>query len=230
MTSIDLVLAWLWRVLVMAGLLVGIQVPPMLLRLINELIGQPALIGWQIAATCLYFLVFAIVAMVAGVTMRHYAVSDQWTRLTPHDWRLVWGSYFCIILCEGAFELVNRLVYRQTETENNSIIKNLMSGSTVALWLMGFSAVILTPIVEELIFRGALMNLFFNHGSLKIILSGLVFGSLHSSSTLASWLIYVMMGLILATVYWRSHKIQTSILLHFVINAAAMGVMIYQLT
>ena len=84
----------------------------------------------------------------------------------------------------------------------------------------------LTPIVEELIFRGVLTNLFFQQEWLKIGLSGLVFGSLHSSSTVPSFLIYVTMGLALAVVYRLTGKIRAAIALHFVINALAITIML----
>jgi membrane protease YdiL (CAAX protease family) len=86
--------------------------------------------------------------------------------------------------------------------------------------------VFLTPITEELVFRGVLMNAFFKQSWLKIILSGIVFGSLHSSSTLPSFMIYLTMGLTLASVYQMTGKIHASMSLHFIINALAMSLLL----
>ncbi|RRK09376.1 CPBP family intramembrane metalloprotease [Lactiplantibacillus garii] len=230
MEIVDHGLSWLWRTVVMIGLIGGVLVPPMLLRLINQLKGDPSMLGWRIALVGLYFIVFGVVILAAASVTRHYTGEYQLKRLQRRDWGLIFGGYLVIIILESGFEVVNRLFYHQTQTANNAAIENLMGGSQLALWMMGLSAIFITPVVEELVFRGALTNLFFKRTVFKILLSGLVFGSLHSSSTLPSFLIYVVMGLILATVYRCSGKIKASIVLHFVINAAAISLMILQLT
>lgn len=229
MEVIDRGLGWLWRVAILVSLIIGVLIPPMLLRLINQLDGEWEMGGWQVALVVLYFVVFGLMILAANATMRHYTGEYERPRLNRQDWGLIIGSYLAIIALESGFELVNRLVYHQTQTQNNAAIIDLMAGSPIALWMMAISAVFLTPIVEELVFRGVLTNLFFKREWLKVLLSGLVFGSLHSSSTLPSFLIYVMMGLILATVYRLSGKISAAIILHFIINLAAMSVMVLQL-
>lgn len=229
MKIVDRGLSWIWRVLIMVGLILGVITPPMLLRLINQLKGVQSMVGWRIAMTILYFVVFFLVSFAAANAMRHYTGVYQLSKLQIRDWRLIFGGYLLIVILESSFEIINRLIYHQTQTQNNLAIKNLMSGSSLAFWMMGLSAIFLTPLMEEYVFRGALTNLFFNREWLKVLLSGLVFGSLHNSSTWPSFLTYVMMGLILATVYRLSGKIQVAIILHFVINAAAIGLMMLQL-
>ncbi|BDZ30657.1 type II CAAX endopeptidase family protein [Lactiplantibacillus sp. WILCCON 0030] len=226
MQVIDRGLSWVWRVCLLIGLIVGIIIPPMLLRLVNELDDKGGPIGWQIALVIAYFAIFILVIIAASAAYRHYTGEVQLKRLRHQDFAYVLGGYLAIILCEGIFQIINQLLYQQNQTQNNAAIKSLMSGSPVAMWMMAISAVFLTPIVEELVFRGVLTNLFFKQEWLKIGLSGLVFGSLHSSSTVPSFLIYVTMGLILALVYRLSGKIQDSIILHFLINAGAMSIMI----
>jgi len=229
MQTVDRGLSWLWRVVISVGLIIGIVIPPMLLRLLNELNDNDSFIGWQIALVIAYFAVFLLVIVVAGAVYRHYTGEVQLKRLHHQDIGFVFGGYLAIIVCEGVFQMINKLLYQQSQAQNNAAIKNLMSGSPVAMWMLAISAVFITPIVEELVFRGVLTNLFFKQEWLKIILSGVVFGSLHSSSTLPSFMIYVTMGLILATVYRLSGKIQDSIILHFLINAGAMSIMLISL-
>ncbi|WP_318766515.1 CPBP family intramembrane glutamic endopeptidase [Lactiplantibacillus carotarum] len=229
MALIDRGLSLLWRLMIMVGLIVGILIPPMLLRLINELANTTHPWSWQVASVIAYFMVFGLVILAGSATTRHYTGTYALKPMTRRDLWLVVGAYLVIIGLESGFELINRIVYHQTQTQNNAAIKSLMSGSSLALWMMGLSAIFLTPIAEELVFRGALTNLFFQHNWLKILLSGLVFGSLHSSSTLPSFMIYVMMGLVLAGIYRFSGKIQDAILLHFLINLAAMSLMLGQI-
>jgi len=229
MQVVDRGLSWLWRVGLLIGLIIGIILPPMLLRLVNELNENEGFIGWQIALVIVYFAIFIVVIVAAGMAYRHYSGEVQLKKLHHQDIAYVFAGYLAILVSEGLFQLINHLMYQQSQTQNNAAIKSLMSGSPVAMWMMAISAVFLTPIVEELVFRGVLTNLFFKQEWLKIGLSGLVFGSLHSSSTLPSFMIYVTMGLILAMVYRFSGKIQDSIILHFLINAGAMSIMLISL-
>lgn len=229
MQVVDRGLSWVWRVGLLIGLIIGIILPPMLLRLLNELSENDGFIGWQIALVVAYFAIFGIVIVAAGMAYRHYSGEVQLKKLQHQDIGYILGGYLAILISEGLFQLINHLMYQQSQTQNNAAIKSLMSGSPIAMWMMAISAVFLTPIVEELVFRGVLTNLFFKQEWLKIGLSGLVFGSLHSSSTLPSFLIYVVMGLVLAAVYRFSGKIQNSIILHFLINAGAMSIMLISL-
>lgn len=226
MELVDRGLGWLARVLMTIGLVIGVVIPPMLLRLINQLNRQSRVTSLEISLAVVYVLVFGIVILAANALMRHYTGAYQPQRMTRHDWYIVLGGYAVILVLESLFQLLNQLIYHQSQTQNNTAIQNLMAGSTLSLWLMALSAVFLTPITEELVFRGVLMNAFFKQSSLKIILSGLVFGSLHSSSTLPSFMIYLTMGLVLASVYQKTGKIHASMSLHFIINALAMSLLL----
>jgi len=223
MQAVDRGLSWLWRIIIMLGLVVGVLMPPLLLQLVNELTGKPALAGWLVTAVISYFAIFLGVSGVAAAVYRHYTGTQQLKWLQRKDLLIVVGGYLVIIGGEGILQLLNQLLYHQSETQNNELIIDLMSGSPVALVMMVTSAVFLTPIMEELVFRGVLMNLFFQSTSLKIALSAMVFASLHSSTTLPSFLIYLTMGIILASVYHYTGKLRAAMLLHFLINAGAMS-------
>lgn len=226
MQLIDRGLSWLWRVILIVGLTIGILVPPMLLRIINQLNHHNTMLGWQIILVAGYFIVFLLLILLANATMRHYTGQYHQQRLDRKDWGIVISGYLTILILETGFQILNQQIYHQSQTQNNQAIKTLMNGSPLALWMMAISAVFLTPIVEELVFRGVLTNLFFKQEWLKVLLSGLVFGSLHSSSTIPSFLIYVTMGLVLATVYRLTGEIHASIALHFLINALAMTLLL----
>ncbi|MFC6180039.1 CPBP family intramembrane glutamic endopeptidase [Lactiplantibacillus daowaiensis] len=226
MQIVDRGLSWLWRLGLMAMLALGVMLPPMLLQLINELVAQFYEWPWQLGLVLAYLATFVVVSYVAYRIYRHYTGNWHWPSLTKRDFWLVLGSYMVILMLESGFQLLNRLFYQQTETQNNAAIEALMTGSTLALWLQALSAVFLTPIMEELVFRGVLMNLFFKHDWLNVLLSGVVFGSLHTTNTLPSFLIYFTMGLILAGVYHWSGKLLAPMLLHFLINAGAMSVIL----
>lgn len=105
------------------------------------------------------------------------------------------------------------------QTANDAQIEKLYSISINTSLMMVVMTAIAAPIVEEFVFRGFLMDYFFADSPFfAIILSGLVFGSVHSSSNLISWVMYVTMGLILAAVYNRERNLAASILVHFLNN------------
>lgn len=88
---------------------------------------------------------------------------------------------------------------------------------------MCFSTCIFAPIVEEIIFRKTIKNIFTNK-YLFIILSGLIFGLIHLSFTrinlneLLMIIPYVIMGIDFAYIYHKSNNIFTTITLHTIHN------------
>ncbi|WP_350028104.1 CPBP family intramembrane glutamic endopeptidase [Latilactobacillus sakei] len=53
---------------------------------------------------------------------------------------------------------------------------------------------------------------------LKIVVSGLVFGSLHEMAINYNWLIYCAMGWILGATYYWTKDLKCSMILHALIN------------
>lgn len=87
--------------------------------------------------------------------------------------------------------------------------------------------VIMAPIVEELIFRGLLMGRVFNPDSIVgLILSGFLFGLVHMPNSMGVWIIYGGMGLVLATAYRVSKKLEYSIMAHMINNSIAVSMML----
>lgn len=89
--------------------------------------------------------------------------------------------------------------------------------------LLIFSVLIISPIFEEVLFRGILMNWFFaSRPIVSIILSGLVFGFAHAPiSSNTDWiyaLSKILLGIVLAAVYYRTKNIKADITVHFLNN------------
>ena len=87
-----------------------------------------------------------------------------------------------------------------------------------------FSGIFLSPIAEELLFRGYLMNAFFKPESfwLPILVSAIFFSLAHASTTIISYLIYMTLGCFLAYTYRRTNNLAASIGLHMLNNLIAM--------
>lgn len=86
-------------------------------------------------------------------------------------------------------------------------------------WWMGLDAVVFAPIIEEILFRGFFFNWFFNSNDKRmqligVFLSGAIFGAVHDVSSLLGWLVYALMGWLLALTYAYTKDIRYNIGLH----------------
>ncbi|WP_295728502.1 CPBP family intramembrane glutamic endopeptidase [uncultured Limosilactobacillus sp.] len=216
---------WIWRVLIVAGLALLIQVPPVILLFIRHTSTVPIqLTGWMI----IYILIFALIIYWSCHTYFKYRrwQPQQQTFIQHLKWII--GGWLLVIGGEQILNLLNYLIYHQTETANNQIIAHLLSSNHVVLIIMSFAAVVLNPIAEELIFRGVVMNFFFNDDAfwLPILLSGILFTLEHSSTTLISYLIYFYLGSVFAFIYRKTGNLTNTIWLHALNNLIALSALL----
>ncbi|MDD4407214.1 MAG: CPBP family intramembrane metalloprotease [Bacilli bacterium] len=106
-------------------------------------------------------------------------------------------------------------------SENQSIINLLLSSAPI---IMLISTVLLTPFVEEIIFRLGLKKIIKNSG-LFILLSGLIFGFMHVFPTdinitvaLIQSISYVFIGTLIAYYYVKYKNIYFVIIIHSLNN------------
>lgn len=213
--------AWAWRVLVAAILALLIQVPPVIAVFLRQslLTGQGQAGSWVI----LYLLVFGMIIAVSAHLFK------KWRRWRPQQQgllsRLAWVGGGYLVVAGGQLVLgnLNQLLYHQTTTANNQTITTLMGHQPLMVGLLSFSAIVLSPVAEELIFRGVLMNFFFPAQAVwrPIGLSALVFTLEHASTTPVSYLIYFFIGAVFAYVYRRTGRLSNSIALHALNNLVA---------
>lgn len=105
------------------------------------------------------------------------------------------------------------------QTANDAAIEKLFKISVNTSFMMVFMTAIAAPVVEELVFRGFLMDYFFTDQPIfAILLSGLIFRSIHASTNFISWVMYVVMGIILAATYNKEKNLAANISLHFLNN------------
>ena len=98
-------------------------------------------------------------------------------------------------------------------------------GDPVAIGLLVIAAVVLAPIVEELIFRGCLYRFLKSQTTLlpAQIASGLLFSMIHWN--LLSFLPLVLVGIFLARVYEKTGSILVAIWFHTFFNAFSLGML-----
>lgn len=200
-------------------LLIGL--PPTAIGIANR---YPHSIFIACAMIVIFLLMFAVII---GWANRLY---QRYNQLTPTGIkpRLIIGGYLVIMVGMMIFGQLNLLLFHQTETANNQAIGDLLNHNELVTIVFVISACTLTPIAEELIFRGVLTNLFFKTSWFwpKILLSGFVFSCAHTSTNIISFLTYFFMGLVLAYVYRRTGDLRNSILLHSLNNIIAMTILL----
>lgn len=114
----------------------------------------------------------------------------------------------------------------QEATKNDQAIQELTANvSTINLFLM---LCVTAPITEEIIFRGVIINEVFRRPGnqpisfkveiLGLLVSSIIFGSVHLSSNLLSFLLYIALGACLGAVYLLTKSLKCSIAIHFLNN------------
>lgn len=131
----------------------------------------------------------------------------------------------------GGFVLIRILailftVVMQETTKNDQVIQDITANmSTINLFLL---LCVGPPIMEEVIFRGVIINeLFRKVGNqpisfkmeiIALIVSSVAFGSIHLSSDIISFLLYVTLGATMGIVYLLTKSLKCSITVHFLNN------------
>lgn len=89
--------------------------------------------------------------------------------------------------------------------------------------LVAIQVRVFAPVLEELIFRGIFMNLFFTRNTKlsmfnSIFVSGLLFGFLHTYSFGIELVMYSIIGWLLGGAYYYTKDIRCPIIVHLVLN------------
>ncbi|HHW69432.1 MAG TPA: CPBP family intramembrane metalloprotease [Tenericutes bacterium] len=112
---------------------------------------------------------------------------------------------------------------------NETAIRKTLETAPIYIYI---SAVIIAPILEELVFRKG-FRMAISNNIIYILTSGLVFGSLHVIGSLKNLyeLVYIIPysipGFIFAYVYIKSKNIMVPITLHFIHNGILMSLQIF---
>lgn len=208
----------LWvRVVIMIFFALAIQLPPIFLIYARK----ESKLSWIGA----YFVSFLVLLGLALWASQQLGKSSKpiMTRQMKIDWVL--GGWLAVFCAQFLFGTLNQLIYHQTQTANNQIIIKLMSNQSAIMYTMAFGAVVLSPIIEELIFRRIFIDMFFDSSMLwwPTLISGLIFSAEHASTNPLSFLIYFAMGVILAFVYQKTRRLSCSIMIHGLNNLLAMS-------
>ncbi|WP_243198144.1 CPBP family intramembrane glutamic endopeptidase [Weissella diestrammenae] len=208
-----------------AGLL-ALKTPAKLLH-IKENSWLPIL---TLVIVFLVLLVIAVQIMLKFVRIK--APKTRLHQLVGSKVAWVFKGYGLIIAGSIVLAMLQTAMTQHIETADNQVALNQMAtqglGARVFLILL---AIVLAPLLEELIFRGIVMNYFFKDSGwwwTNVLISGVAFGYFHVALQSFQWFAFIqysIMGIILAVVYKKTHQIQYSMLTHFMNNTIAMIIM-----
>lgn len=141
--------------------------------------------------------------------------------LDKEDWKFLLkyipSSYTLFLLGNG---LVIQL-FGEAEAANQLAVEGMFD--FIPVWQMFIMIVLVAPVVEELLFRGLIL---FSGDKLeptwlRLILSAVLFGAIHSPTNIQSVYSYVGMGFIFSYAAKRTQSIEAPIIYHFLNNILA---------
>lgn len=213
---------FLYRCGIMLILFLLIQLPPVAISIANR---HPNNLWLTILLLAIFLMLFGFIIGWAQRIYHRYLQRPMHQGLRPG---MIIGGYLVLLAGMSVLGQLNLLVYHQAQTANNQAIASMLNHNQLATIVFAISACTLTPVAEELIFRGVLTNLFFQVDRfwLKVILSGVVFSCAHLSTNIISFATYCFMGMVLAYVYQRSGDLRNSIGLHALNNIIAIAMLL----
>lgn len=166
-----------------------------------------------------YIAIFVIMVLLFGKQLIHdFKLFKQYFREYNS---LVLKTWFKSLITIAIFNIIIQLV---TNTEGATNQENLNIAFDSLPIFVAILTMIYAPIVEELMFRGVLRK-FINKKVLFILISGISFGALHviddfqSIGELLYIIVYSVLGMYLASLYYKTNNICTNIYFHFIQNS-----------
>ena len=209
-------------------IVVQMLILPLILSILNVLLHSPLTIAE------LNFVCFAVNFIVLTVVYRNFLFASaqvipktfgRYIGITVSGFALYWLSSY----------LINILVYLLDpafSNVNDDSILEMVNESPELMWV---GTVLLVPIAEELLFRGAIFGgLYRRNKVIAYTVSIIAFGLLHVLGyvgfyppyrLLLCFLQYIPAGLFLSWAYAKSGTIFSPILIHMVINFIGISVM-----
>ncbi|QFP80336.1 CPBP family intramembrane metalloprotease [Latilactobacillus graminis] len=162
---------------------------------------------------------FLIVTIGITAGMWHFYQKSKTIRYGQPFTKQTWWT---ILLGFIAMILINNATLPFMRTTGNVNVDAITSVfETIGIFMLPYT-LFLGPIMEELLYRGFLMNWFFPSSPVITIgLSAFLFGLVHGTTDPIYFISKALLGLILAIVYYHTRNIKSSIALHMLNNISA---------
>lgn len=151
----------------------------------------------------------------------------RWAPGKPLDWSYsVVGALAMLGIAVAYFYVVTRLHFPaiQDSLKEYEEMMEVKSISQVDLYMNVFATCILIPVLEEIIFRGLIMDVMLEAGYpvLAITFSALYFGVMHGQPVQIGYAL--LAGLILGSIYYLTKNLVMSIIAHVIFNILGSGI------
>ncbi|GLB47544.1 CAAX amino protease [Philodulcilactobacillus myokoensis] len=145
-------------------------------------------------------------------------------KLTKSQLKFSIKVWIVVFIINIVLSILDNVVYHTQTTANQSILNGIASNSDKVVLIFFILDLLLSPFVEEFIFRGFIMDVFFKENSfwMPIIVSSVFFALGHATGgDIFAFLTYFSMGAGLGYIYKKTGNIKASISMHFLQNALA---------
>lgn len=170
---------------------------------------------------CLIPIISEVTAILIGVKLLKPDLKKLFTRNGFTGGELVKECSMCLGL-QTAAALIAAFVgfiLKQFGLESATADLTAQNNSAWSLWFMYFYASLLGPVLEELLYRGVILQSMKKYNErFAIVLSALIFGLMHQNYQ--QFILAFMLGLILAAADLRSGSIIPSIVMHIIVNTS----------
>lgn len=165
------------------------------------------------------FMFFALYALLIFCFKKIFIKEKVFKKLKGMDVLIVVASYLFIYFIKMIYSVLSTYLYKNATTANDAALNKMLGTGGATTFMMITMIAFLAPLCEELLFRGMFFEKFFKGRIWQpILVSGLLFGCVHISSNLVSFLLYFIMGLVFGWVYHKTKNLSASLLLHIVNN------------
>ena len=181
--------------------------------------------GRLVPASREYLLILAFLELIVTFIAILYLLVFEGRRILELKWK--WRYLVYLLLAYGVSYLSDIVFSFLTPATSNQIALNELIEMTGRQELLYFLLItcLLTPISEELVYRGVLMNTFLKDSPWygDVLLSVCVFGYVHVADgiTPLAFFTYASGGAFLALLYRKTHSLYYPILLHLMMNITA---------
>lgn len=128
-------------------------------------------------------------------------------------------GYIVLIVVSGIFIFVGNKIHGELSANTQFLQQEKRSLSGIALFEFSIYGSILGPIIEEFIFRYVMIGNIGKMKNISLIITTIIFTSCHDAGHILYWIMFFVMGLILALIYKKTERIDICILIHILYNA-----------
>lgn len=215
----------------------------LIVLLIIDTIVQSIYFGLVTIKSNIGMIVFAAVLMLGALFGMMYPIIKRLRRTSSiYEFKPITmvdvsnTLFYAIIILIGNYVITYaHVLFNGTPAKiaNNQATLNTLVTPHLILGLV-ILVLIVAPIIEEIMFRGVLINMVLGQFSFwtKVVVSGVAFGLFHvigTSFQLTALLQYSFMGMVLGYSFLKTNRLQSSMMLHFTNNFIAVVPMIAML-